>query len=154
MFKIFVPRTRNAVDFYIHIVEKAAIKAGEEVKWINSASEINREDIVFAIDHDNGFKALLKRPHKLIHWYQGVAPEEKMLYDNRNQLYVKTLYYAHTWLEYLMLKNADLHLFVSKTMKDHYEQKHHLKPRSLHFFIAAILQDGNVFHRLCLCSKR
>ena len=27
-----------------------------------------------------------------------------------------------------MLKHADLHLFVSKSMKSHYEKKHHLKP--------------------------
>lgn len=128
MFKIFVPETRNAVDFYIHIVEKAAQKAGEEVKWIKSASEINRDDIVFAIDHNNGFKAMLRRPRKLVHWYQGVAPEERTLYDTRNRLYVKLVYYAHSWLESLMLNNADLHLFVSKTMKNHYEKKHHLNP--------------------------
>ena len=128
MFKILVPETRNAVDFYIHIVEKAALKAGEEVKWIQSARDINREDIVFAIDHNNGFKALLRRPKKLIHWYQGVAPEERLLYDKRNQIIVKTIYCVHTWLELLMLKHADLHLFVSKSMKSHYEKKHHLKP--------------------------
>ena len=82
--KFFLPLERNslndATQYYIELIEKAIEKAGGSSIRCNSLSEINSKDIVFTIELNTFMQCFFKRRGiKIIHWVQGVSPEEVML---------------------------------------------------------------------------
>lgn len=129
-YKIYYPQKDNATEYYLHIIQKAIEKNGNNVEYINTYDSINTEDIVITIDAFPFFKIRKKKPKKIINWFQGIAPEEKLRFDSRNRLYIYLIYIVHSWLEKYALRKADLCFFVSNSMKKHYEKKYGYKNNS------------------------
>ncbi|WP_404981787.1 glycosyltransferase family protein [Capnocytophaga granulosa] len=125
--KFFLPPERNslndATQYYIELIEKAIEKAGGSSIRCNSLSEINSKDTVFTIELNTFMQCFFKRRGvKIIHWVQGVSPEEAML-TNPNKLF----YYLRNMIEFLIMKFAKKIFFVSKAMLEHYERKYKIK---------------------------
>lgn len=127
MYKIYYPKKDNATEFYLRIIENAIKRIGDNVKYINDFEEINGDDTVITIDAYPFFKSRKKHPKKIINWFQGITPEERLRFDSRNKLLRVLLYIIHSWLENYVLKNADLCFFVSNSMLEHYRQKYRYK---------------------------
>lgn len=125
--KFFLPLERNslndATQYYIELIEKAIEKAGGSSIRCNSLSEINSKDIVFTIELNTFMQCFFKhRGIKIIHWVQGVSPEEVMLTKPN-----KIFYYLRCMIEWLIMKFAIKIFFVSEAMLQHYEKKYKVK---------------------------
>lgn len=125
--KFFLPLERNslndATQYYIELIEKAIEKAGGSSIRCNSLSEINSKDIVFTIELNTFMQCFFKRRGiKIIHWVQGVSPEEVMLTKPN-----KIFYYLRCMIEWLIMKFAIKIFFVSEAMLQHYEKKYKVK---------------------------
>ena len=125
--KIFLPPERNslndATQYYIELIEKAIEKAGGSSIRCNSLSEINSKDIVFTIELNTFMQCFFKRRGvKIIHWVQGVSPEEAIL-TKPNKLF----YYLRCIIEWLIMKFAIIIFLVSEAMLQHYEKKYKVK---------------------------
>ena len=125
--KFFLPLERNslndATQYYIELIEKAIEKAGGSSIRCNSLSEINSKDIVFTIELNTFMQCFFKRRGiKIIHWVQGVSPEEVML-TKPNKLF----YYLRCIIEWLIMKFTTKIFFVSEAMLQHYEKKYKVK---------------------------
>ena len=125
--KFFLPLERNslndATQYCIELIEKAIEKAGGSSIRCNSLSEINSKDIVFTIELNTFMQCFFKRRGiKIIHWVQGVSPEEVMLTKPN-----KIFYYLRCMIEWLIMKFAIKIFFVSEAMLQHYEKKYKVK---------------------------
>ena len=128
--KFFLPLERNslndATQYYIELIEKAIEKAGGSSIHCNSLSEINSKDIVFTIELNTFMQCFFKRRGiKIIHWVQGVSPEEVMLTKPN-----KIFYYLRCMIEWLIMKFAIKIFFVSEAMLQHYEKKYKVKVKN------------------------
>ena len=128
--KFFLPLERNslndATQYYIELIEKAIEKAGGSSIRCNSLSEINSKDIVFTIELNTFMQCFFKRRGiKIIHWVQGVSPEEVMLTKPN-----KIFYYLRCMIEWLIMKFAIKIFFVSEAMLQHYEKKYKVKVKN------------------------
>ena len=125
--KIFLPPERNslndATQYYIELIEKAIEKAGGSSIRCNSLSEIKNKDVVLTIELNTFMQCFFKRRGiKIIHWVQGVSPEEVML-TKPNKLF----YYLRCIIEWLIMKFTTKIFFVSEAMLLHYEKKYKVK---------------------------
>lgn len=127
MFKIYVPSTRNSVDYYVRVIKMSIESIGEPVEWVDNVDTISKEDIVVTIEPIDAYRAWKKKPKKLIFWFQGVIPEQVKYYSKRNKIVV---WGATLWcniIEWYMLKKSDFNFFVSKAMLNHYRRKYGYK---------------------------
>lgn len=132
MYKFYIPKNElnDATDFYVGIVRDALLSKKESVEYITKASDIEHEDVVFTITLFTFIKALLKRPSKQIHWFQGITPEEIWLLNLPKWRKVIYSFFCKLF-ERIVLKKSHLNFFVSKSMVEHYRNKYGYKGNNL-----------------------
>lgn len=118
-------RDRNDATFkYLNIITQALVGAGYNDRGLtDNIASVGPGDIIVTINCAFGIRALMLRPgNKLIHWFQGIEPEERMFlhggWKGRAQWVLWSLW------EGQLMRRADLALFVSTEMKEHLEHKH------------------------------
>lgn len=118
----------EAVSYYISIMERALKNHFETVVRVHSIHEINTDDVVAMISH-SCFLEVLKtnRKQKMIFWWQGVAPEE-IIFGKKNPSFRARIKYLYLCcLEFFFLRYSSLNLFVSESMRKHYNNKYGYK---------------------------
>lgn len=115
----------DATEHYCSLIAAAFERdINYDLKIVKNLTELTEEDFLITIRLHDIYQSRIK-PKKLIHWFQGIAPEERVLganYTLRSRITsLRTCYY-----ERKALKKADLCLFVSDKMRDHYESKYFL----------------------------
>lgn len=119
------PRDRNDATFkYLDIITDAFIASGYRNKGItNSLNSVAQGDIIVTINCAFGIRALLQRPgNRLVHWFQGIEPEERMFLHGGWKGRAQWMLWS--WWEGLLMRRANLALFVSTEMQTHLERKH------------------------------
>ncbi|QPF32218.1 hypothetical protein H0S56_00430 [Acinetobacter lwoffii] len=126
MFKIiFLKNERNdATDYYVSLIQKAIENHGYEVKVISEFREIEKDDKVLTISLKGFFFTWLRNPRQfIIHWFQGVTPEEAlMLYKDSFQKRIRWTYLS--FFEKFVLHYSKFNFFVSEAMLRHYINKY------------------------------
>lgn len=126
MFKIvFLTNERNdATDYYVNLIKKSIEEQGDICTIINDLKEIEKDDVVLTISLKAFFLTWLKNPRqKIIHWFQGVTPEEAvMIYKNSWKRKIKWLYLS--FFENFVLRYSKFNFFVSDAMHKHYNIKY------------------------------
>ena len=125
MVKLYIAKgdLNDATSYYVQIVLDAIKQLNIEIKKINKSEEIKTDDDVFVIDVISFFYAKRRNPRHIICWFQGVAPEE--VHFHKLPLWKDLLYPpTFSFLEKYALKHADYCLFVSQSMRKHYEKKY------------------------------
>lgn len=112
----------DATRHYINIIERAARDIGCDFYVSESINNIKLNDVIFTITANNFIKGFLLRPFsKTLFWSQGIEPEESYMRENNFlKLHAKNL------IEYVALKFSGVKFFVSKSMLNHYKDKHGL----------------------------
>lgn len=132
---IYIIKTPNAlvVDHNFQILEDAAKKADSEVKILTEdnylSNKYQKNSIVIAGCLEYAFKLLIRGHKNICSWVQGVSPEESYL---RNGNPIKR--FILSLIEKYALKRVKYFLFVSETMKIHYEKKYKIKISSYDVF--------------------
>lgn len=124
-------RDRNDATFkYVDIITHAFVKAGYKDKGLtNNIDIVGPDDVVITINCAFGIRALFLRPrNKLIHWFQGIEPEERMFLHGG--LKGRAQYLLWSLWEGQLMRRADLALFVSEEMREHLENKHRKRQQS------------------------
>jgi glycosyltransferase involved in cell wall biosynthesis len=119
------PWDRNDATYkYMDIIACAFKKAGYEDRGLtNSLDEIGASDTIVTINCAFGAKAsLLKPKNRIVHWFQGVEPEERRFLHGGTKGELQ--YLLWNVLERIVARKADHCIFVSSEMLQHYEQKH------------------------------
>ena len=115
-------QVKDATQFYLEIISEA-LTGSAKMQMTSKISDLNEADYVMTFTVTDFFRLKLKKPRtKIIHWYQGVIPEEAIL-KTKN----KRQYYAFSLLERFTLKFANFNFFVSEAMKNHYTKKYAFK---------------------------
>lgn len=116
----------EATVYYCNLIKQAIeeMVAVGEVLYVRSIDEICKEDIVITIRIDDPF-LLFKRCKKIIHWFQGIAPEERVMIGN-GSLYSRLAALKYGVMEFLLLRKPYFFFFVSEAMKEHYERKYRI----------------------------
>lgn len=113
---------RAVTSLYLQIIKKALIKNNYKCSFKFNLSEIDKKNDLLVFDECKiAFKYLMKGYNNFFIWTQGIVPEEALL-----QGYSKLRYYAHSIIEYIILKNAKLVFMVSNEMLSHYQKKYKL----------------------------
>ncbi len=126
MYKIalFEGDKNDATLYYLNIIKDAIILAGKDVEFVESLDSINYDDIVVEITPKAYWQ--IRKHNKaslIIHWFQGVTPEEVDFYE---MPWIKKVLskLRYSILEYIILKSSDYNFFVSNTMLSHYQNKY------------------------------
>lgn len=124
--KFFLPdgTINDATSYYCNLIEKAFCSTKFDVSESKVTSEFAKDDIVITIRPIDLFR-LRRNYRKLITWFQGIGPEEYILLHGKN---IRSLlvYKFLTLIEKSALKRSNLCIFVSESMKNHYEKKYKL----------------------------
>ena len=114
----------DATSFYLDIIKDAIILSNNSVDYITSLDDIKMGDDVIGITPKAYWDIKKqKRAHQILHWFQGVTPEEVDFYD---VYWLKKLLskMRYAILEKQILKHSDFNFFVSNTMLLHYRKKY------------------------------
>ncbi|ALU28043.1 hypothetical protein [Myroides odoratimimus] len=117
----------DATIYYCDLLKKAFSTSMEkkfEVIVTDTAEVVTENDFLVTI-RIGDIKAFKITPKKWIHWFQGIAPEER-LYLGGKGLRSKLASYRYTFLERKILKKVDLCIFVSDAMLRHYQNKYNV----------------------------
>lgn len=117
----------EATIYYCNLIKRAILILPKsfEVVYVDQLSDISQDDIVITIRIDDPFK-LFGKCKKIIHWFQGIAPEERLL-ANENSFYSRLASFKYMIMEYILIRKVDLPFFVSEAMRTHYERKYKFK---------------------------
>ncbi len=126
MYKLLY-KTDDAIAYYMNILSDAIKSIGEDAIHVTDFSEINPDDkVVTVLARD--FVKLWRRKgiHPVVNWFQGIGPEETKLGLKQNGFSLKYALFGLllTENERFILRKSKLNLFVSNTMKEHYEKKY------------------------------
>lgn len=125
MYKIHFPDRKNSADFYVKIIEKSIVKNGDGVEYIDDLSQIKPGDNVVTLSYKEMIQSLKYKPQKSIVWIQGIMPEERELISGKKGISAFFRYrLVHSLMEKYAINHADLCLFVSESMKNHFEKKY------------------------------
>jgi len=99
---------------------------GKKVEYISDSSQIIRNsDNVFVVSALTANEAKKHGARKIITWWQGLMPEESYSRNmDKSFLGRKLRLLVLNILENKGLKNTDVHLFVSDSMRRHYAKKY------------------------------
>lgn len=113
----------DATEHYCNLIKKAfEFERGFVVEVHSDLSKLQREDYLVTIRLFDGFKLPVK-PKRHFHWFQGIAPEEKVLLAG-GTLRSKIGSFRTQFFERLLLSKVDLCFFVSERMKLHFQKKY------------------------------
>lgn len=130
MYKIlYLKNERNdATDYYVGIIEKSLISKGFSVQIITELKQIEKKDKVLTITLKAFLFVWLRNPKQfIIHWFQGVTPEEVLMLFSSKYITKTKKYFYLTLIERLVLKVSKFNFFVSLAMHKHYEEKYNYK---------------------------
>lgn len=125
-YKIYLDRydINDATSFYIDIIRSALQLIGRSSCFVHELSSVGPSDIVVVVKITSAFRIFVKNPRqKVIIWFQGIQPEEMLL--STIPFIKKYFYYiVLRFLEKIALKKAKLILFVSNSMRLHYNRQY------------------------------
>lgn len=108
---------------YFDTMYRALKEAGFNCDDKYNLKDINKsKDFLIVGSCKVAFEYWIKGYKNLIIWIQGVVPEESIMLG-----YHKYKYYAHSFLEEIMIKKAKFIFMVSEEMLRHYENKYGLR---------------------------
>ena len=111
----------DATLFYMDIIKKATIAAGEEVIDGYSFENSRGRDIIAL--SPSVFRHISKlRPKSVSVWFQGVAGVEYLHYGECSKLKKIERYVVLSLYEWLALRRTSLNFFVSKKMLEYYRK--------------------------------
>ncbi len=114
----------DATSFYLNIIKDAIVLSKNDVDYVTSLDDIKKGDDVIEITPKAYWDIKKqKRAHQILHWFQGVVPEEVDFYE---MPWIKKVLskIRYTILERSILKHSDVNFFVSNTMLSHYRKKY------------------------------
>lgn len=114
----------NATMYYMDVIKQGIELAGGEVVYTNKLSDISHHDIVVTLSVIGFLEAYFKRPRKLLIWYQGIAPEEILMFIKGNYLYRWLKSIVYSFGEWFSLKKSDYCFFISDSLVQHYRRKY------------------------------
>lgn len=126
MFKILLQDgdQNDATSFYLDIIKEAIELSNNNAVYITSLSDIKKGDDVIGITPKAFWNIIKqKKANLIIHWFQGVTPEEVDFYE-MSWMKKALSKIRYSILERIILKNSDLNFFVSNTMLLHYKKKY------------------------------
>ena len=114
----------DATSFYIEMIERSLQNQGYAVERVDGVDKIDPEDLVWVIQAKAFYRVRRRNKKQRIRiWFQGIVPEEaKMQFPNPLQWIPRMAYWR--FLERYALKNAELCLFVSHAMRQHYRKRY------------------------------
>lgn len=127
MYKIlYLKNERNdATDYYVGIIRKALINKGFKVDIITEIKNLDKKDKVLTITLKAFLFTWLRNPKQfIIHWFQGVTPEEVLMLFSSSFLQKTKKYMYLTLVERLVLRFSKVNFFVSDAMHAHYNKKY------------------------------
>lgn len=124
----------DATEYYIDILENAAILAGEKVKKVDNIELIksgSKNDIYLVTTPIDAIKAIKMRKKRIFVWFQGVFSEESYMKHNSS-----IRRYMLRFIEKYILQKSEFIFFVSEEMKNYYisefniniDRKYHIMP--------------------------
>lgn len=123
----------EATAYYCDLIKNAVkkIEGVSEVLYIESIDEIDSQDIVVTIRINDPF-IVSRKCKKVIHWFQGIAPEERIMMG-KGSLFSRMAAIKYYIMEFILLRKPFLFFFVSQAMKEHYANKYkqNLNERSI-----------------------
>ncbi|WP_121666118.1 glycosyltransferase family protein [Mesonia aquimarina] len=138
-------QVKDATQFYLETICEA-LTGSAKMQMTDKISDLKDADYVMTFTVTDFFRLKLKNPKiKIIHWFQGIIPEEARLKTkNRKQ------YFAFSMLERFTLKFAIFNFFVSDAMKNHYRKKYAYKKKN--YFIMPCF-NGKLQHKRAFFEK-
>lgn len=116
----------EATSYYCDLLQRAFVKNGNySVVIISNLNDVNEQDYLVTIRINDPIELKIK-PKRLIHWFQGIAPEERKMVGNYS-FKSRLAAYKYSWMEKRILNKADITLFVSDSMRKHYQNKYKAK---------------------------
>jgi hypothetical protein len=107
---------------YLEVIYQAADKAGFDCKNKYSVKDLRKDkDFLIVGSCKLALEFWIKGYKNLIIWAQGIVPEEAIMLGS-----YKYKYYAHSFIEKVMLKRAKFIFMVSEEMLKHFESKYNL----------------------------
>ena len=112
---------------YVKTLEDVIKDLGFEVIYTYNYKSIPKKSKILTITDKCNFTVLSNcDPEICINWFQGIVPEEAALtFENKLSKYPRVWY--HNFLERYTLKRNNLNIFVSNSMREHYQHKYNLK---------------------------
>jgi len=120
----------DATSFYVDLLEQSMSKAGFRTVRFSSPETASKADFVITLHAKATCQILRHNPRaKVITWYQGIVPEEAMLWQGKR---LPNRMYKLAWelFEIVALRMSCLCVFVSDAMHVHYRQKYHFGPKA------------------------
>ncbi|MEZ6930042.1 hypothetical protein [Aeromonas sp. S16(2024)] len=122
---VYLPKSEylnEATSFYIDMLCEGI--SNKESKIVYKLSELKGCDAVLVIDVKSFLFVKSRYPSmKVITWYQGIVPEEGLMFLNNSK--IKFIYWS--CFEFICLCFSFLNVFVSKAMHQHYVNKYKYK---------------------------
>lgn len=111
---------------YVSLIESGLKQSGHLSVRVSNISQIEYKDLVVTILPSDATKAILLKNSKVIHWFQGIGPEEYCLLhaEDKNQIRVNVIERLLESQERFILKHAFKRIFVSEAMAKHYQNKY------------------------------
>ena len=137
---VFVLKCNNNVvtDTYLEIIGSALnLGCKQNIKYINNVEEVycyNKNTIIVVASIIDAYKLIKKGYKHIVMWFQGISPEESLMRHNN-----KIKYFILNQIEKKVLKKSEFCFFVSKKMKEHYQEKYKIKFKQDNFFIMPCL---------------
>lgn len=138
----------GATSYYIELLQKAFREL--RLKYIHLESlkgyTLEKDQLIITITLKSAIYAILmKKSKRVIHWYQGIVPEE-IIYLYPNSLWGRIKFLLYRVIESYVLSNAALNLFVSNAMKKHYGKQY--KYQATNYLIIPCYNQN-----LCTCLE-
>ena len=135
-------QVKDATKTYLEIISEA-LTGSPDLRIAKNLKDVKTVDYVVTFTVTDFLKLKVNRPRiKIIHWFQGIIPEEAKLKTGS-----KKQYFAFNFLERFTLKFASCNFFVSEEMKNHYKKKYGFKKQN--YFIMpcfnGVIQQKNKF---------
>lgn len=126
--KIYLPQDwmyGDATAFYVDIIAEAMSTKYESVEKIRDINDIEENDVVVTVISQDVIHVKKRNPHKIINWYQGISPEEFLMFSKQSFNIFKKLYiYLKISMhDFYALWVCDYNIFVSNRMRKFYKHK-------------------------------
>lgn len=111
----------EATEYYLDILEKSAVTAGQKVRQVDGTKYVksgNKDDTYLVTTLFDALKIYLSGKKRIIIWFQGVFSEESYMKHNS-----KLRKFILEYIEKYILKKAQFIFFVSEEMKRFYSQR-------------------------------
>ena len=126
--KVFLSsRSLNEVTLhYVSLIESSLRRSGKLVLRVDSIKQIAPGEEVVTILPLDALKLILLKNAKVIHWFQGIGPEEYQLLHSEDKtiLRTKSIVKILEISEQIVLRKSLGRIFVSESMARHYKEKY------------------------------